>query len=259
MPSNLDSAIAVAKRVSALSRYGILGTTPEPEFDNLAQLALTVCQVHIATISFVDDQREWFKAALGIEVAELPIEESLSARAIAGPQMLVVPDATKNSRFAELPLIAGHEGIRFYAGAPLVSRTGTSIGMLSAMDRTPRANFAIEQRTALQTLANQVMAQLELRHTVQNLALALCQKHAAVAAANELRLLLPMCSDCKEIRNDDDYWQAVEQYLFTHTHTSPYLTHGICTECQEETSSPVSPRPQPYPKLLGSRFGRFAN
>ena len=66
-----------------------------------------------------------------------------------------------------------------------------------------------------------------------------------------------MCSECKEVRNDDDYWQAVEQYLFTHTHS--YLTNGVCTECQEETSSPVSLRPQPYPKLLGSRFGRFAN
>jgi hypothetical protein len=125
------------------------------------------------------------------------------------------------------------------------------------MDRSPRASFPIEQRTALQTLAAQVMAQLDLGRTVRDLAMALCQKHAAGAAANELRLLLPMCSDCKNIRSDNDYWQSVDEYLSAHT--DPYFTHGICTECQEEASSPVSLRPQPYPKLLGSCFGRMRN
>jgi hypothetical protein len=125
------------------------------------------------------------------------------------------------------------------------------------MDRSARASFSIEQRTALQTLAAQVMAQLELSRTVHDLAMALCQKLAAKAAANELRLLLPMCSDCKNIRSDDDYWQAVDEYLSAHT--DPYFTHGICTECQQEARSPVSLRPQTLSQAAGFPLRSHSN
>ena len=257
MTSGTNSASAAARRLSALTRYEILDTAPEAEFDNLARLAQMICQAPVVTIGFLDDQREWFKTAIGIDLSELALEDSLSARVVGSSQVLVVPDAKKNGRFSDLPLVAPADGFRFYAAAPLLTRDGTPIGALSVMDRIPRTNFPIEQRTALRTLAAQVMAQLDLSRTVHDLAIALCQKLAAKAAADELRLLLPMCSDCKNVRSDDDYWQAVDEYLSAHT--DPYFTHGICTECQQEARSPVSLRPQPYPKLLGSRFGRMRN
>ncbi len=256
MPNASKSASAETRRLAALAKYEILDTAPEADFDNLARLAAMTCHAPIVTIGLVDGEREWFKTNIGLDVAELSLEESFGARAIGGSQVLVVPDTTRNSRFSQLSLVDDPVGIRFYAAAPLVTRTGVIIGVLSVMDRKPRQGFTIEQRTALQTLAAQVMAQLDLRYTVQELAIALCQKHAALAAANQLRLLLPMCSECKNVRSDDEYWMNVDEYLSAHKHL-PHLTHGVCTECREENSSPVSLRPQPYPRLLGSRFGFF--
>jgi len=262
MTSATNSANAATRRATALSKLDVLDTAPEADFDQLVQLAQTLCQTPIVTIGLLDAHREWFRASIGIEATELPIEESFAARVIAGPQILVVPDATKNSRFASLPLVSAPNGVRFLAAAPLLTRDGTAIGALTVMDRLPRLHFSVEQRTALQTVAAQIVAQLTLRQVVRDLALTLCRKYAAKAEAKQLRLLLPLCSECKNVRMDDDYWQAVDEYLSSHTHpthTHPYHTHGICTECREESSSPVSPRPQPYPKLLGSRLGPMSN
>jgi GAF domain-containing protein len=255
MPTSTTSNTATTQRLSALAKYDILDTAAEADFDQLAELARTVCQVPIVTISFVDSRREWFKARIGLDVPELALKESFAPHVLAGPQVLVVPDASQHAKMAALPVVSGPEGIRFVAGIPLVTRAGIAIGALCVMDRTPRSHFSIEQRTALQTIARQVMAQMDLRRTVQDLAVTLCQKVAAEAAANELRLLLPMCSECKNVRSDEDYWIAVDEYLTSHSHRR--LAYGVCEECREcrEGSSSVpGVRPQPYPKLLGSRF-----
>jgi GAF domain-containing protein len=251
MTSAPISSFATAARLRALAKYDILDTAPEADFDQLAELARTLCHLPIVTIGFVNRSREWFKARIGIDLPELALEHSFAARVLSGPQVLVVPDARQHSKLAALPLVSQPQGIRFFAGVPLVTRAGTPIGALCVMDRSPRPHFPIEHRSALQTLARQVMVQMDLRRTVRDLALTMCQKIAAEAAANELRLLLPTCSACKNVRSDQDYWIAVDEYLSSHSH--PHLAHGVCDECRDESSSPVSPRPQPYLKLLGSR------
>src|SRR5918997_2281200 len=150
-------------RLAALRRYAILDTPPEPDFDNIVRLAALVCQTPVAVISLVDDRRQWFKAEIGLGVRETSLVESMCARAILGPGLLVVPDAQKDHRFDDNPLVQGHPHLRFYAGARLDTPDGLPIGALCVLDTVARERLTEEQTFALTALAGQVMAQLELR------------------------------------------------------------------------------------------------
>ena len=111
----------------------------------------------------MDGARQWFKSRVGLDVTETPRHLSFCAHGILEPEeVLVVPDATQDARFAENELVAGEMGVRFYAGAPLVMEDGLALGSLCVIDRRAR-EFTDEQRTALRTLARQVVSQIQLR------------------------------------------------------------------------------------------------
>ncbi len=121
-------------------------------------------------ISVVDHDRQWFKSRVGLDVDETPRDLAFCAYAVAQPEhMLVVPDATADSRFAHNPLVIGDPEIRFYAGAPLVTQTGRALGTLCVIDRSPRILTEAQTR-ALEALSVQVMALLELRRANSDLA-----------------------------------------------------------------------------------------
>jgi PAS domain S-box-containing protein len=149
-------------RLAALHRYEILDTEPEREFDDLTLLAATVCGAPQARVSFVDRDREWFKSRIGVDSTEGPRETSFCGHTILSRDVLVVPDATVDDRFADNPLVHGAGGIRFYAGAPLVTPEGLALGSLCVMDQVPR-ELRPDQLEALRALARQVVRQLELR------------------------------------------------------------------------------------------------
>ncbi len=153
-------------RLAALRRYAILDTPPEPDFDNIVRLAALVCQTPVAVISLVEDRRQWFKAEIGLGVCETSLVESMCARAILGPGLLIVPDAQKDHRFDDNPLVQGHPHLRFYAGARLDTPDGLPLGALCVLDTAPREGLTEEQTFALTALAGQVMAQLELRRAL---------------------------------------------------------------------------------------------
>jgi two-component sensor histidine kinase len=153
-------------RLAALRRYAILDTPPEPDFDNIVRLAALVCQAPVAVISLVDDRRQWFKAEFGLGVRETSLVESMCARAILGPGLLIVPDAQKDHRFDDNPLVQGKPHLRFYAGARLDTPEGLPLGALCVLDTKPREDLSEEQKFALTALAGQVMAQLELRRAL---------------------------------------------------------------------------------------------
>lgn len=164
-----ESSVSLAwqeDRLAALRRYAILDTPPEPEFDNIVRLAALVCQTPVALISLVEDRRQWFKAEFGLGVRETSLVESMCAKAILGPGLLIVPDATRDHRFDDNPLVQGSPHLRFYAGARLDTPDGLPLGALCVLDTVPRADLTEEQKFALTALAGQVMAQLELRRAL---------------------------------------------------------------------------------------------
>jgi predicted signal transduction protein with EAL and GGDEF domain len=151
-----------------LREYEILDTPPESQFDDLTRLAAEICGTPMAAISLVDANRQWFKSKVGPIPAQTLLEDSFSAQAILNGHVMVVPDATADPRFADTRHVTGAPHVRFYAGAPLTSPDGHALGALCVVDRVARTLTAAQEQ-ALQTLARQVMAQLELRRTVARL------------------------------------------------------------------------------------------
>jgi len=149
-------------RLQALERLEILDTAPERDFDDLALLASQLCGTPFALISFVDRDREWFKSKIGLSASELPRVLAFCAQTIAQGDVVIVPDAAADERFAQNPLVTGEHRLRFYAGAPLVTSDGFAIGTLCVLDRDPR-EVSAEQLEGLRALSRQVMALLELR------------------------------------------------------------------------------------------------
>ena len=149
-------------RLATLHRYQILDTAREAAFDDITQLAALICGTPMALISLVDDDRQWFKSELGLGVSETPIGSSICAHAIRQPGLFVVPDTLADVRFVHNPLVTGDPNLRFYAGAPLHTADGVPLGTVCVLDSQPRS-LSAQQAEALQALARQTMAQIELR------------------------------------------------------------------------------------------------
>ena len=158
-----------ARRLKVLWQYDVLDTVAEEVFDDLVDLAAHICEAPIALISLVDENRQWFKARVGISVSETSRDISFCAHAILGKGLMVVPDATKDKRFKNNPLVTGPQKIRFYAGAPLITPDGHALGTLCVLDHEARA-LRPEQKQSLRVLAHHVVSQLELRRHARALA-----------------------------------------------------------------------------------------
>jgi len=154
-----------AARVDALQKYAILDSEPEQAFDDLTLLASYVCQTPIALISLVDEDRQWFKAKVGISATETSRNIAFCSTAIQQRDVFVVPDALQDERFRTNPLVVSEPNIRFYAGAPLINEDGYALGTLCVIDRTPR-NLAADQEAALKALSRLVLMQMEFRRNL---------------------------------------------------------------------------------------------
>jgi GAF domain-containing protein len=158
------------KRLAVLWQYEVLDTVPEEVFDDLTELAARICEAPIALISLVDEARQWFKSKVGTTVSETSRDLSFCAHAIKQPDLFIVPDATKDKRFAKNPLVTSEPRIRFYAGAPLITPDGYALGTLCVIDKVPR-ELRLDQQRALRILARHVVSQLELRRRTRDLSL----------------------------------------------------------------------------------------
>ena len=155
-------------RLEALNRYQACGALRGAAFDDLARLAAFVCQTPISLVSLIDSQRQWFLSTTGVNMCETSREVSFCAHALIGPDMLVVPDAQADARFAQNPHVTAEPYIRFYAGVPLVTPDGYTLGTLCVIDRVPRT-LSRGQKDALSSLSRLTMAQLEMHRLKQSL------------------------------------------------------------------------------------------
>jgi anti-sigma regulatory factor (Ser/Thr protein kinase) len=178
-----------AGRLKALRQYRILDTDPEQAFDDLTLIASQICGVPIALISLVDEDRQWFKSRVGVEVQQTSRSVSFCAHAIHQQGIFTVPDALNDPRFRDNPLVQGDPHIRFYAGAPITTQDGYALGTLCVIDYVPR-KLTDEQKNGLKALERQVAAQLELRRNLEEL-------RVALEGIETLSALIPYCSTCK--------------------------------------------------------------
>ncbi len=218
IPSNEEQRLAI------LREYQVLDTPPEQAFDDVVRLASLICGVPIALVSLVDETRQWFKARVGLEADSTARELAFCAHAILDEVVLEVPDALEDSRFSDNPLVLGDPGIRFYAGAPLITPGGHRLGTICVIDQE-RRTLTAEQLEALKALSRVVVEHLEFRRLAVGLA-------DALQRTRVLSGLLPICSYCKRIRDDRNYWSEVESYVRSHSQVE--FSHGICPRCLTE-------------------------
>ncbi|WP_084474595.1 putative bifunctional diguanylate cyclase/phosphodiesterase, partial [Deinococcus pimensis] len=151
------------QRLRLLRRLQLLDTPPEAAFDHVARAAAAALGAPIVLVSLVDRDRQWFKACHGLDLRETHRDASFCAHALDSDDLLVVPDALRDERFRDNPLVLGHPGIRFYAGAPLVVEDGLSVGTLCVIDTVPRAGLAPHEETTLRELAALTVGQIRAR------------------------------------------------------------------------------------------------
>lgn len=220
------------ERLAALESYAILDSEPEREFDDLVAVAAHVCDARFATVTLIDEARQWHKARLGLDMQETPRDVAFCAHTILSDETVVVLDMREDERFCDNPFVAGEPGVRFYVGAPLMTRDGYALGTLCVMDTELRVDRPLtrEQIACFEALSRQTIRLIE--HRRSNLMLA-----DALDRVRLLDPLVPICAWCKRVRKDDDYWSSISEYLSEHAGVA--TTHGLCPDCYDRMDEPA--------------------
>ncbi len=158
------------ERLTALRRYCVLDTAPEPAFDRLTRVVRHIFDVPTVLVSLVDSDRQWFKSRIGLDATETSRDVSFCSYAVFHRDVLIVPDAMQDKRFADNPLVTEAPHLRFYLGAPLMTSDGFALGTLCAIDYQPRPCPTPAQIEVLRDLADTVVDALELRASVRAIA-----------------------------------------------------------------------------------------
>ncbi|MEI2297094.1 sensor domain-containing diguanylate cyclase [Ensifer sp. MJa1] len=151
-------------RLVALEQLDILDTPRGEGIDRVVRLIKQVFAIDIGIVSLIDAHRQWYKACSGLPFDEVPREGSFCRYVVASEEPLIVHDTTKDRRFSSHPAVTGAEHIRFYAGVPLNTRDGHTVGTVCAIDRKPR-HFAESDLAILMELAGVAMDRMELLHS----------------------------------------------------------------------------------------------
>jgi len=215
------------ERLRTLYEYSLLDTMPEGVFDDLTKIAAEICDTSISLISLVDRDRQWFKSKVGLDASETHRDMAFCSHAILQEEVFVLEDARNDHRFSDNPLVTGHPDIRFYAGAPIKAENGMALGTLCVIDQEPM-ELSHSKAEALAALARQVEVGIELRRKNQELV-------KALEEIETLRGIIPICSYCHQIRDDDGVWERMESYVSKYTKAQ--FSHGICPECVPKVKS----------------------
>ncbi len=153
--------------MAALRALDILDTAPDVAYDDIGELAAQICRCPVGYISFIDDERLWFKAKYGLpaDFTQCPREIAFCSTTICGAELVSVPDLREDERFNQNPFVTGDPHLQFYCSMPLITNEGYALGTLCVMDFEPR-RLEFEQAEAMRRLSRQVLSQLELRRKV---------------------------------------------------------------------------------------------
>jgi diguanylate cyclase (GGDEF)-like protein len=154
------------QRLDILYQYKILDTPHEHAFERIAALAKLIFDVPVVLISFIDENRQWLKSAIGFDAPETPRDHAFCNETIRSDDVLVISNAEQDLRTAKNPLVTGEPFIRFYAGAPLITPERARLGSLCVIDRAPRP-FSEREQQILTTLASLAMDELSLRRKTE--------------------------------------------------------------------------------------------
>ena len=158
-----EKYIQEEERIKLLESYSILDTLPESDYDDLTLIASQICGTPIALITFLDEERQWFKSHKGLDISETPRDYSFCAYAINDPEnIFIIPDARNDIRFHDNPIVAGQPNVIFYAGVPLTNEDGLPLGTICVIDHKPKILTPAQIRS-LKALSEQTMRLLELR------------------------------------------------------------------------------------------------
>lgn len=195
-PANED------ERLKELYEFNILDSEDEAAFDDLTRLAGSICQTNISLISLLDQNRQWFKSKRGLEANETPRDVSFCGHAIMEDKILEVPDSLLDDRFHDNPLATEGPHVRFYAGAPLITKSGLKLGTLCVLDNVPR-NLSEFQKEALTILARQVVILIEARLKEQKISEAKMKLEVIV---NNIPIMLNTFDEKGEVDWVNDEW-----------------------------------------------------
>jgi len=167
MPYSIPIPEDEEERLKNLEEYNIMDTAPEMVFDEITELAAEILQCPISTIQFLNEDRQWFKSKYGLpdDLIETPRDMAFCSHTICQNDLLLVPDTTKDERFSDHGAVTSEPNVRFYAGMPLVTPKGHSIGTFCVVDFKPR-ELTLGQQEAMRRLSHQVVTQLELKRTI---------------------------------------------------------------------------------------------
>ncbi|ASY79278.1 bifunctional diguanylate cyclase/phosphodiesterase [Pectobacterium polaris] len=198
------------KRLAALREYGIKNVLFDPGLSNLISLAANIFSVPIVLVSLVEAERQLFAASVGVPFCETPRDISFCAHTILKKKIMVVPDALKDARFKNNPLVVGVPYIRFYAGIPLITPSGHAIGTLCIIDLKPRTVFTKRDEHNLQDLASLVMDKLEMRR------LELARKASQVRFEN-IANTSPDTILCVNEKGMITFWNTAAEHMLEYT------------------------------------------
>lgn len=175
-------------RLEAVRRLNLINTAPEPEFDELVELAAAICEVPISLLSFLDDKRQWYKAAIGMCEPSLPLAQTFCQYTIRQDDLLLIEDTQQDALFVNHPSVVGDPSVRFYAGISIMTADGYPVGTICVADFVPRQMSPTQIQT-LKVLARQANARIELRDQRLTLerALAIAEEAKDRLAASEAR------------------------------------------------------------------------
>ena len=199
-----------AFRLSTLRALHLLDTPPEERFDRLTRMARRMFGVTTALVSLVDQNRQWFKSKQGLSETETPRDVSFCGHAILSDTPLVIPDALRDPRFSDNPLVTGAPHVRFYAGCPLRATNGSKLGTLCILDPNPRA-FGAEDIQLLSDLAAIVEQEISTYHmaTVDELTRLYNRRGFLAQAQPALNQAMQKGAPCSLVFFDLDKFKAI--------------------------------------------------